>query len=114
MEVIIRQIFFHMLRNIASGKKRLQLHRDIASGIVDKRTDDRVIAGIFPVTDGSCIWLFLAVEKIIHYIPRTVDIRSTEVIAVIPRLDLRSPIKHISIQKKLFHVSLGKSKIFIQ
>ena len=114
MEVIICQIFLHMLENITARQKSLQFHCDIASGIVDERTDDCIITGILPVADGFSLWLFLAVEEVIHHIPWTIDIRSTEVITVVPVFDLRCSFNHAGIWKKFLHIDLGKSKIFIQ
>lgn len=75
-----------MLQNIAAGKKRFQFFGDAAASVIDERTDDSIITGIFPVAAWLDLRIVLQITEIVHHIPRAINIKITKVIAIIPGL----------------------------
>ena len=114
MEIIIRQIFINMLKNITAGKQCFQFFSNGSSRVINKGTDNGIITGIFPVTDRSGFRILLKIPEIIHHIPGAVNIESTKMIAVIPLLHGRCFICKICRKEKLVDFMLNKAKIFIQ
>ena len=114
MQIIISQILLHPLHNVPAGHQGLQFAGDIAARVINKRADDRIVAGILPVTHRFRLSIFLQVAKIIHHIPRTVHIKITEMIPVIPCPDLRFPFRLSRFFQKPVHILLRKTKVFIE
>ena len=114
MKIIVSEIFLDALHDIAAGQQRFHFPGDTAARIVDERADNRVIAGIFPVSDGHRCRIALHIPQIAHHIPRAVHIEIPEVITVIPCLNLFRLIPHPCIIKNPIHFCLSKSKIFAQ
>ena len=88
--------------------------RNFRPSIVNKRPDDRVVAGIFPVAGGLGLGVALEVPQIVHHVPRAVDVQVSEVIPVVPVLDVSSMFQTVCIFENLIYVCLGESERFVQ
>ena len=51
MQVVIGQVLFDRLNDIAAGEQQLQFFGNGGTAIIDKRADDGVVAGILPIAD---------------------------------------------------------------
>ena len=114
MQIIVCQIFFNLLYNISPGKQGFHFSGNVASGIINKRSDDRIIACIFPVTCRLCLWIILQIVQIIQHIPWAVNIIISKMITIIPFSDRRCILRRIRIQQKFLGFFLGKPKIFTE
>ena len=50
MEIIISQIFIDVLKNVFTGEQFFKLFGDGIACIINKRTDNGIITGVFPIT----------------------------------------------------------------
>ena len=90
MQVIIGQAFIHTLNNAAASHQDFKFICDGTPRIVNKGTDDCIIAGVLPVADRLSFRIALQFQQIIHYIPRAVNIKGSEMVSIIPFLDALS------------------------
>ena len=114
MEVIISEIFVDFLYDITAGKQGLQFPGNTGTGIVDKRADDGIIAGVFPVARRQGFGISLKIAQIIHDVPGAVDIEISEMIPVIPVFYVISMILSVRVGKKLIYILLSETEVFIQ
>ena len=114
MQIIVCQIFFNLLYNISPGKQGFHFSGNVASGIINKRSDDRIITRIFPVTCRLCLRIILQIVQIIQHIPWAVNIIIPKMITIIPFSDRRCILCRIRIQQKFLGFFLGKPKIFTE
>ena len=85
------------LSNVATGEQEFQLLRNGRATVIDKRADDRVVTGVLPIADGFLGRVKLKVLEIVHHVPRAVDVKLTEVIAVIPGFHILCMVRQASI-----------------
>ena len=88
--------------------------RDFCVGIVDKRPDNRIITGIFPVTRRLGFWILLQIPQIVHHIPGTVDIQLPEVIAIIPSFHIFGVVRLVCVNQNLIYFFLRETEVFVQ
>ena len=51
MQVVIGQVFFDRLDNVAAGEKKFQLLRNGRATIINEGTNNRIVAGVLPIAD---------------------------------------------------------------
>ena len=97
MQIIIGQVFIHTLNDAATSHQRFKFFCDRTACIVDKGTDDGIVASVFPVADRLCFRIALQFQHIIHYVPWAVNIKIAEMIAIIPFLNVFGLLCQVSI-----------------
>ena len=103
-----------MLNNRAASHQRFELRGDIVTCIVDERTDDGVITGVFPIAFRLLCYTILKIPQITDYVPRTINICIAKMIAVVPCLDFSRLRFKTGIFQHLIYICLCKAKGFAQ
>ena len=104
----------HGKHSIAAGKAQCQRNAANGSlhgclgGIVNKRADDGIVAGVLPVADWFSFWIALQFQHIVHYIPRAIYIKVAKMIAIVPFLDVFGLLSQIGILQQLVNLTLYK------
>ena len=114
MEIVIRQILSDFLDDIAASQQRLHFLMDILSGIVNEGANNRIVAGVPPITGRLYLWIFPQVPQIVHHIPGTVDIQLPEVIAVVPSLHIFGVVRLVCVDQDLIYLFLRETEVFVQ
>ena len=110
MKVIICQILIHFLDNVSTIHQSFKFLRNTGTRIVDKRTNYRIIACVFPKVIRLSIRISHQLLHIAHHIPWTVNINTSEMIAIVPFLHHLCLTFYASIRKNLIHFALYKTK----
>ena len=87
---------------------------DILSGIVNEGANDRIVAGVPPITGRLCLWIFPQVPQIVHHVPGTVDIQLPKVIAVVPSFHIFGVVGLVCVAQNLVYLFLRKAKVLVQ
>ena len=103
-----------MLNNRAASHQSFKLCGDIVACIVDERTDDGVITGVFPIAFRLLCYTILEIPQITDHIPRTINVCIAKMITVVPCLDFSRLRFKISIFQHLIYICLCKTKGFAQ
>ena len=114
MQIIVGQVFFNVLDNGAASHQRFELCGDIVACIVDERTDDGVITGVFPIAFRLLRYTILEISQITDYVPRTINVSIAKMITVVPCLDFSRLRFKTSIFQHLIYICLCKTKGFAQ
>ena len=114
MQIIVSQIFIHMLNNAAAGHQCFKFICDRIACIINKRADDGIVAGVLPVADWFSFWIALQFQHIVHYIPRAIYIKVAKMIAIVPFLDVFGLLSQIGILQQLVNLTLYKPEILVQ
>ena len=110
MKVIICQILIHFLDNVSTIHQSFKFLRNTGTRIVNKRTNYRIIACVFPKVIRLSIRISHQLLHIAHHIPWTVNINTSEMIAIVPFLHHLCLTFYASIRKNLIHFALYKTK----
>ena len=103
-----------MLNNRAASHQRFELCGDIVACIVDERTDDGVITGVFPIAFRLLCYTILEISQITDHIPRTINVCIAKMITVVPCLDFSRLRFKTSIFQHLIYICLCETKGFAQ
>ena len=114
MQIIIGQVFIYTLNNTAARHQSFKLICNRTACILNKGTYDGIVAGVFPITDRSGFRISLQFQHIIHNIPRAVNIKITEMVAIIPFPDIVSLFRQTGVIQQLVNLALYKTKILVQ
>ena len=114
VQIIVGQVFFNMLDNGAASHQRFELRGDIVTCIVDKRTDNSIIAGVFPIAFGFLCYTILEISQIADHVPRTINVCIAKMVTVVPCLDFSRLRFKTGIFQHLIYICLCKAKGFAQ
>ena len=103
-----------MLDNGAASHQRFELRGDIVTCILDKRTDNSIIAGVFPIAFRLLCYTILEISQITDHVPRTINVCIAKMITVVPCLDFSRLRFKTSIFQHLIYICLCETKGFAQ
>ena len=103
-----------MLNNRVTSHQSFELRGDTVTCIVDKRTDNSIIAGVFPIAFRLLRYTILEIPQITDHIPRTINVCIAKMITVVPCLDFSRLRFKTSIFQHLIYICLCETKGFAQ
>ena len=103
-----------MLNNRVTSHQSFELRGDTVTCIVDKRTDNSIIAGVFPIAFRLLCYTILEISQITDHIPRTINVCIAKMITVVPCLDFSRLRFKTSIFQHLIYICLCETKGFAQ
>ena len=103
-----------MLNNRVTSHQSFELRGDTVTCIVDKRTDNSIIAGVFPIAFRLLCYTILEISQITDHIPRTINVCIAKMITVVQCLDFSRLRFKTSIFQHLIYICLCETKGFAQ